>query len=193
MIASFRNAGNLTEESFHLHAKLVSLIEESPVRVDAYERLLANIDSIVKHGYQTAGFSTADRATPEREMLINGAIPPVLQPAVTSILCNTMPLIRPGVDRLRLFVADYSWLGISDDDMTEKFRKSYDVDIVKRTVVPAKNGVSGKAMQPKRRCVRCCSVSEDVNAPRSVPALRMLAKTAILRSCPCGGSWALEK
>lgn len=155
--------------------------------MDVCEKFFSNIDSAVKRAYQDAGFSAADKATPERELLTTGAIPPVLQPAIISILVNTVPAIRPEIDRMRLYLHDYSWLGICDDKMTAKFAQTYDVDVLKRTIVKNDNP------KAKRRCVRCCSISGDVSSPRSFASFRMLAKTGMLRTCTCGGTWYIER
>lgn len=194
MVTSFRNATNLTTESFHLYSRIVSLIEESPIKVETFEKFLASIDSVVKHAYEDSEFSPADRATPERELLTTGNVPPVLQPAVSGVLTTTVSKIRPDVDRLRLYTYDYSWLGICDDRLTERFAQMHTVDTLNRTVINLDDGgPNNKGAQPRRRCTRCCSVSEDVGPPQSIPALRMLAKTGILRWCSCGGIWVVEK
>lgn len=187
LVASYKAATNLTPESYHLCSYIVSLVERSPIKVDVYEKFLSGVDSAVRHAYQDAGFNAADKATPERELLTTGAVPPVLQPAVTSILVNTVPIVRPETDRMRLYTHDYSWLGICGDRMTAKFTKSFDVDVLRRTVV------RNDKPKAKRRCVRCCSVSEDISSPKSFALFRMLAKTGMWRTCTCSGTWFLEK
>ncbi|KAL1954471.1 hypothetical protein VTO42DRAFT_1147 [Malbranchea cinnamomea] len=187
LVSSYKSATNLTPESYHLCTKIVSMVEESAIKVDVYEKCLAGIDSAVKHAYQDAGFSPADKAISERELLTIGTIPPVLQPAVCNILANTVPMIRPEIDRMRLYLNDYSWLGICDDRMTAKFTQTYDVDVLKRSIVKR------DGLRAKRKCVRCCSISEDLSPPRSFASFRMLAKTGMLRTCTCGGNWVIEK
>ncbi|PGH30262.1 hypothetical protein GX50_06980 [[Emmonsia] crescens] len=185
---TFKAANNLSGESYQLFASINNAIEQSSLKTDVCEKMLAHIDSLVTRSYQAAGFGNAERNAPEREMLITCSIPPVLQSAVTSILTETMPLIvRPEVDRMALALYDYSWLGIGDDKRTELFKRTHDVDILKRNV--------GRLLDPtvaKRRCVRCCEISEDVSFPRSVSMYRWIVKIGVLRTCVCGGSFAME-
>ncbi|KJF61295.1 RNA polymerase II Mediator complex subunit Sin4, variant 1 [Coccidioides immitis RS] len=189
--SSFRSATNLSNESFGVYSNIVRLIEESPLRVDVYEKFLLSIDNVIKYTYQNAGFGSTDRSTPERDLLITASVPPVLQPAVVTILTNTMTLIRPDVDLLHLCTWDYSWLGIDDDKLTRLFRRRNEVDILKKTITQL-GEPQAKSKQPKRRCARCCAVSEDTTSPKSLASFRLLVKTVVLRTCICGGVWMVE-
>jgi len=187
----FKSATNLNDESLQIYSNIISLIDESPLKVDVYEKILANVDSVVRHAYQGAAFGNADRATPERELLITSNIPPVLQSAVFTILTKTMSMIRPEVDRMGLCLHDYSWLGVGDDKRTELFKRSQEVDVLKKVLIrsdPSPN----KGPQPRRRCVRCCEVS-DVTLPKSVAVVKMLVKLQVWRSCICGGMWGMDQ
>lgn len=187
---SFKSATNLDEESFHLYSTIFNTLEQSPLRVDVYEKILANVDGVVRHVYQSAGYGNGNRATPEREMLITSAVPPVLHPAVGTILRKTMPAIRSEVDRMGLCLYDYSWLGIVEDKQTEVFKRLHEIDILKKISVRA--DLPERERQPKRRCVRCGEISEDLALPKSFFLLRLMAKAGVLRSCICGGMWAVE-
>ncbi|OJD18828.1 hypothetical protein AJ78_01160 [Emergomyces pasteurianus Ep9510] len=185
---TFKAANNLSGESYQLFASISSTIEQSSLKADVCEKMLAHIDSLVARSYETAGFGNAERNAPEREMLITCSIPPVLQPAVMSVLAETMAqIVRPEVDRMALALYDYSWLGVGDDKRTEHFKRTHDVDILKRNV--------SKLLDPtvaKRRCVRCCEISADASLPRSVSMYRWIGKIGVLRTCVCGGSFAME-
>ncbi|EDN06886.1 predicted protein [Histoplasma mississippiense (nom. inval.)] len=185
---AFKAASNLSGESYQLFASINNTIEQSSLKPDVCEKMLTHIDSLVTRSYEAAGFGNAERNAPEREMLITCSIPPVLQPAVMSILTETMPLIvRSEVDRMALALYDYSWLGIGDDKRTELFKRTHDVDILKKNV--------NKLPDPtvaKRRCVRCCEVSEDTWLPRSASMYRLIGKIGVLRTCVCGGTFAME-
>ncbi|EEQ90336.2 RNA polymerase II Mediator complex subunit Sin4 [Blastomyces dermatitidis ER-3] len=185
---TFKAANNLSGESYQLFASINDTIDQSSLKPDVCEKMLAHIDSIVTRTYEAAGFGSAERNAPEREMLITCSIPPVLQPAVMSILTETVPLVvRPGVERMALALYDYSWLGIGDDKRTELFKRTHDVDILKKNV-----GKVLDATVAKRRCVRCCEVSEDTCLPRSASMYRLIGKIGVLRTCVCGGSFAME-
>lgn len=165
------------------------MIAESALKVDVYEKLLAGVENEVKHAYQSAGFTNADRAAPERDLLINGSIPPVLQPAVTAILTKTVPMIRNEANPMYLFLQDYSWLGVGDDKRADLFRRQYELDILRKVLIPLDE--SRGAVQPSRRCVRCCAISEGI-PPKSMAAVKMLMRTVALRACTCGGMWLMS-
>ncbi|EEH45765.2 uncharacterized protein PADG_01915 [Paracoccidioides brasiliensis Pb18] len=185
---TFKAANNLSGESYQIFASISDAIEQASLKPDVCEKMLAHIDSLVARSYQAAGFSNAERNAPERELLITCSIPSVLQPVIMSILTETMPLVvRPEVDRMALALYDYSWLGIGDDKRTELFKRTHDVDILKRNV-----GRLLDASVAKRRCVRCCEISEDVSLPRSVGMYRWIGKIGVLRMCVCGGLFAME-
>ncbi|KAL4782995.1 mediator of RNA polymerase II transcription subunit 16 [Aspergillus varians] len=205
--AGYANAP-LTGDSRIYYTEICQALETSPVRTDVYEKLLAAVDSAVKHAYTGAGFGDNERPGPEKELLVSSRIPPVLVPAVNTILRQTVSLMKDEVDRMAIYMGDYSWLGFSADTRTEAYRRSRDVDIIKKVpITPRNNGTtgllgpaevgnlgakSGTQGHLSRRCVRCCEISEAVYPPRSVLAFRMIYKLGHLRSCICGGMWNLE-
>ncbi|KAI1961732.1 Mediator of RNA polymerase II transcription subunit 16 [Ophidiomyces ophidiicola] len=191
ILSSFRNAPNINNESFEIYSAIMTLIEESPLRVDVYEKLLLSIDNVIKYTYQSAGFGAADRATPERDLLITGQVPAVLQPAVKTILISTLSQIRPDLDLLRLSTWDYSWLEIDIDRMTMSFRQYNEIDILTKVIVQLQDPRE-ILLIPKRQCVRCCAFTEEVMPPKSLALFCLLAKTIVLRTCICGGMFALE-
>lgn len=183
------------------------------MRIDVYEKFLAGVDSAVRHAYHGAGFGDTERPGPEKELLVNARIPPVLVNAVTAIFKSVVPAVKGEVDRLAIYLGDYTWLGFGDDRRTEVYRRTRDVDILKkiplRAVAPepgpgtgtesrnttpsATAANSGKLTgQRIRRCIRCCEVSSDTRPPRSMLSFQMIARLGLLRSCICGGMWALE-
>ncbi len=199
----------LTGDARVYYTEICHALETSPVRTDVYEKLLAGVDSAVRHAYTGAGFGDNERPGPEKELLVSSRIPPVLVTAVSTILRQTIPSMKAEVDRMAIFMGDYSWLGFGSDARTEAYRRSREVDIIKKTPIfravagagtgrlgtlemgdlGAKSGTQGHL---SRRCVRCCEASEAVYPPRSVPAFRMIYKLGHLRSCICGGMWDLE-
>lgn len=188
MSSGFRSATNISNESYTIYYRIVTLIAESPLKVDVYEKLLASIDNVVKQTYQSAGFSNVDRATPERDLLVTGNIPPVLQPAVVTILTKTIPMIRNEANLMQLCLQDYSWLSIGDDQGTRMFKRKFELDILKKIPLTLDDTVK----TARRRCVRCCAASGDVTSPKSWASFRMLVRTVVMRSCACGGMWTME-
>ncbi|KAF3483237.1 uncharacterized protein GIQ15_02561 [Arthroderma uncinatum] len=136
---------------------------DSALKVDVYEKLLASVDNDVKHAYQNAGFTNSDRAAPERDLLITGSIPPVLQPAVTSILTKTMPMVRNEANPMYLFLQDYSWLGVGDDKRTDIYRRRYELDILRKVLIPL-DEPRGTEQRPSRSCGGA-DVNEDSRTP----------------------------
>ncbi|KAJ5091848.1 Mediator complex subunit Med16 [Penicillium alfredii] len=190
------NPASLTGDSRIYYTEICQTLEAAPVRIDVYEKFLAGVDSAVKHAYQGAGFGDAERPGPEKELLVNARIPPVLVPAVATLLRQTVPALKSEINRIAIFLGDYSWLGLGSDKCSTAYRKRRDVDILKKYPLrpPLPVGSEGRVLQPqkKRRCVRCCEVSGDTTLPRSLLSFKMIAKLGLLRSCLCGGMWTLE-
>ncbi|EYE91177.1 mediator of RNA polymerase II transcription subunit 16 [Aspergillus ruber CBS 135680] len=201
------SAANLAGDSRIYYSETCHLLDTSPVRIDVYEKFLAGVDSAVRHAYHGAGFGDTERPGPEKELLVNARIPPVLVNAVSAIFRSVVPAVRGEVDRLAVYLGDYTWLGVGDDKRTEVYRRTRDVDILKKiplrvivpdagsrtnTTTPTNDDNKAGAEQRIRRCIRCCEVSSDTHPPRSLPAFQMIARLGLLRSCICGGMWALE-
>ncbi|KAL2817830.1 mediator complex, subunit Med16 [Aspergillus granulosus] len=198
----------LTGDAHVYYTEICQTLDASPVRIDVYEKFLAGVDSAVKHAYTGSGFGDNERPGPEKELLVSSRIPPVLVNAVSTILRQTIPAMRGEMDRMAIYMGDYSWLGFGMDARTEAYRRSREVDIIKKTPVAGVPNVDGNGNNNsgrrsgtgsgtlqgflRRRCVRCCEVSEAVYPPRSVLALRMIYKLGHLRACICGGMWNLE-
>ncbi|OQD89518.1 hypothetical protein PENANT_c002G09063 [Penicillium antarcticum] len=189
------NPASLFGDSRIYFTEICQTIETSPVRIDVYEKFLAGVDSAVKHAYQGAGFGDAERPGPEKELLVNARIPPVLISAVATLLRQTVPALKMEINRMAIYLGDYSWLGFGNDSRTALYRKQRDVDILKKCPLrpPLLLGSDGRvAPLKKRRCARCCEVSGDTSLPRSMLSFKMTAKLGLLRSCLCGGMWILE-
>ncbi|KAI2769069.1 hypothetical protein DTO012A8_5909 [Penicillium roqueforti] len=189
------NPASLLGDSRIYYTEICQTLESSPVRIDVYEKFLAGVDSAVKHAYQGAGFGDAERPGPEKELLVNARIPPVLTTAVATLLRQTVPALKSEINRMAIYLGDYSWLGFGNDRRTALYRRHREVDILKKCPLrpPLPLGNDGRvAPVKKRRCARCCEVSGDTNLPRSLLSFKMIAKLGLLRSCLCGGMWVLE-
>lgn len=198
--AGYASSVALAGDARIYYAEICQTLESSPVRIDVYEKLLVGVDSAVGHAYHGAGYGDAERPGPEKELLVNARVPAVLVTAVATTLRQTVPALKPEIDRMAIYLGDYSWLGIGADPRTEQYKKKRDVDALKkiplRAVLPADHGGNQSSKHPssqrRRRCARCCEVSGDIHPPRSLLSFRMIAKLGLLRSCLCGGMWALE-
>ncbi|KAB8271841.1 mediator of RNA polymerase II transcription subunit 16 [Aspergillus minisclerotigenes] len=190
----------LTGDAGVYYAEIYRTLDTSPVRIDVYEKLLAGVDSTVRHVYHGAGFGDNERPGPEKELLVNGRIPPVLVTAVSTILRQTVPALKPDIDRMAIYMGDYSWLGLGSDRRAELYRRTRDVDIIKK--IPFRSTAStgsdeaqsGKhnPSQVRRRCVRCCEIMCGAYPPRPQLSSRMMYKLGYVRYCICGGGWTLE-
>ena len=219
--AGYATATTLSGDARVYYAEICQTLDSSPVRIDVYEKFLAGVDSAVRHAYQAAAFGEAERPGPEKDLLVHARIQPVFVPAVATVLRQTLSAIKPDIDRMAIYLNDYSWLGFGDDSRTELYRRTRDVDVLKKVplrhaITPAglKNGNSNEEnarynnnnnnnVAPpadyaasqifrRRRCVRCCEVTGDIRFPRTMLAFQMLLKLGLLRSCLCGGMLAVE-
>ena len=112
-------------------------------------------------------------------MLISGAVPNELVPVVERLLTNSIPGLRKEVDVAELYFADASWLGLSDDQLTLRWKKEHVLDGMRKVEL------SGRARS--RRCARCCAVIEDLLPARGVSNFLLNFQ----RVCFCGGSWVV--
>lgn len=191
------------------YGEICQMISKSPVSIEVYEKLLSNVDSAVRRAYESVGWGENERPGPERDLLVSCRIHNVLVPAVLGILQATLPAIRPEIDYMAIYLADYSWLGVrAGDRRTEYLRRTRPIDIIKKSPIrptlgstpgpaPTPNQDGGKpsgqtAGRGRRRCTRCCEISGDVSMPRTVLWFRYIILVGTIRQCPCGGLWALE-
>lgn len=130
--AGYATSATLSGDARVYYGEICHALDTSPVRVDVYERLLAGVDSAVRHTYQAAAFGEAERPGPEKELIVNARISPVFIPAVSTILRQTIAALKPEINRMAIYLGDYSWLGFGDDPRSELYRRSRDVDILKK-------------------------------------------------------------
>lgn len=121
--------------------------------------------------------SEAERTDIEKKMLISGSVPPKLWPAIESLLTKTLKFVGDDINRAALYFHDISWIGLSDDKASDRWRKEHQLDIVRKTEVPTRAKV--------KRCTRCCSVMED-SAPQKGTTGYLVN---LRRYCVCGNWW----
>jgi mediator of RNA polymerase II transcription subunit 16, fungi type len=153
----------LSPEAALAFSRMAEIVESSPLRMEPLEQLLSGVDKIIQQSYQLSGMSDRDKADTERFILSHGQIPAVLQDVVPRILQDVLPTTRAKMDRLSLYMEDYSWLGIREDRKTKAFKRDYVVDVHRKRVLRRKG--LGKV----RRCVRCGSVSAELVRVRHWP------------------------
>jgi mediator of RNA polymerase II transcription subunit 16 len=174
-----------------------------------YEKFLNSVESAIKDAYQRAGFGDDERRTPEKDLLVNSRIPAVMIPVIVSLFKQTIPAIKTEIDQMSIYLTDYSWLGFCNDRRTEHFRRTRQVDIVKKVSLRGFNLSNNNIIEPnitsevtsngnkagsssRRRCVRCCEITGDPSSPRSMLYFQLTLRLQLIRNCLCGGMWTFE-
>jgi len=171
----------LSPEALPAFLRMAALIEASPLKMESLEQLLSGVEKLTHQFYHMAGMSDRDKADTERFILAHGQIPDVLLEVVPRILQDVLPMTRGRMDRLALYMEDYSWLGIREDARTKAFRRDFVVDVHRKRVLRR------KGLDRVRRCVRCGSVSADMVRMRHWP---QYLQTQMLR-CVCEDVFAV--
>lgn len=156
---------------------LEAIFEDSPVTVTQFERLLTVIDHSIKDLYVSSQTTVIDRKIIEKEMLISATVPVILMPVVESFLTRTLDEFRAEVNELELYFTDISWLGLSDDERSDAWKREHVLDMLRKVELP-----KGARL---RRCTRCCAVMEDVYPSRGTSFWMLTMQ----RTCYCGDWW----
>ncbi|KZF26413.1 hypothetical protein L228DRAFT_257858 [Xylona heveae TC161] len=166
-----------SSEHWQALLRIAEGLEESPVPIVLFDRVLNEMDQAIKSAYQGSGMSDAERNQAEKEMLIHGDIPDALVPVISRLLTDTLNKIAMEMDPAEIYFVDHSWLDLSDDLRTDAYRRQHRVDAIRK--VP----LSGSATL--RRCTRCCLYMEDFIPQRTgwLSGLQM--------RCLCGNLWML--
>ncbi len=171
----------LSPEAAPAFSRMAELIEASPLKMEPLEQLLSGVDKMVQQFYQVSGMSGRDKADTERFILSHGQIPEILQDVVPRILQNVLPMTRAKIDRLSLYMEDYSWLGIRGDRKTKGFKRDFVVDVHRKRIMRR------KGLGRVRKCVRCGSISADLVRMRHWP---QYLQTQVVR-CVCEDVFAV--
>ena len=172
---------------------LVSILRNSPVQFMPFERMLTAFDGKIKEAYQNSGLDEIERTRVERQMLVEGAVPEMMMPAVNFLLTTLVDSLREEIDLAELYFSDFSWLdlggenendvrdGSTDNGAATVLRKRSQekkpkVDVLRKIILKPEAKV--------KRCLRCHTVIED--APF---ALRNRAMQQLMRTCLCGDWW----
>ncbi|CAL8583760.1 hypothetical protein XPA_009378 [Xanthoria parietina] len=176
----FRNINGETMQSRPpnpVGRELRVLFTRSPVPPQLFEKIIADVETSIRSIYESNQMSEAERTDIEKKMLISGSVPPKLWPAIESLLTKTLESVGDDINRAALYFHDISWIGLSDDKASDRWRKEHRLDIVRKTEVPTRAKV--------KRCTRCCSVMED-SAPQKGTTGYLIN---LRRYCVCGNWW----
>ncbi|KAL8760778.1 MAG: hypothetical protein Q9184_003063 [Pyrenodesmia sp. 2 TL-2023] len=180
----FRNLGvEITQQRPHnpTWRELGSIFSKSPVPLQQFERVLAEVDANVRGVYESEQIPEADRKEIEKGMLITGFVSPRLWPAVEALLTKTLKSLREEVDVAELYFHDASWLGLSDDKASDRWRTEHRLDVIRKVELSKRARL--------RQCTRCCSVMEDTPPPNWTAGLLV----NMWRTCVCGNWWMSMK
>lgn len=156
---------------------LEAIFQESPIKLDQFERLLSHLDNSIRQCYQKSQISDTERKEVEQDMLISAEVPEVLMPAVNHLFTELLERLKGEVDMSDLYFLDVSPLGSSDDRGSDEWKKEISLDAIRKVKI----GKDAKV----RRCTRCCSVMEET-APMAGASVWMFT---FQRTCFCGSHW----
>lgn len=164
-----------------LFDELGAVFNKYHVTLSHFDRILSEVESIIKTTYISSQMSDAERKNAEKEMLVAATVPSVLVAVLESFLTVSLDGLRAEVNEAELFFADISWLGLSDDRRSDAWRKNHVLDVFRKVELPRGATI--------RRCTRCCAVMEHV---------RMLHggnswSANMQRACLCGAWWMMTR
>ncbi|KAL8633552.1 hypothetical protein Q9189_000705 [Teloschistes chrysophthalmus] len=157
--------------------QLITLLSKPPAALHQFEKIFADVENAIRQVYDNERLSDAERRDIEREMLISGCIAPRLWPAVKVLFTTTLDVVMKENNLADLFFHDISWLGLSDDPESDRWREKHRLDVIRKIELPMHARI--------RRCTRCCSVMEDIPPPRGAAGWLI----NMWRSCICGNWW----
>ena len=131
-----------------LFDELGAVFKKYHVSLIQFERILTELDSIIKTAYVSSQMSEADRKSAEKEILIAATVPSVLVPVLESFLTFSLDNLRAEVNEAELFFTDLSWIGLSDDRASAAWRKDHMLDVLRKVELPREAKI--------RRCTRLC-------------------------------------
>lgn len=192
-----------------VYNNIANLTSSSPVPVKKFEELLGATNIAVKDAYMIAGLSSVPapgqppnmtnshhekRGKLEQMMLYGRDLPIELQPAMLTIMNDTLIKLQREIDQQKLFCYDFSILKIHPSHIAPRSRGLLGLTCNFLRTPLGKFPLSPEILStnvenPKerryRRCVRCATVMEDIVSRN--PFLLMLLSNA--RKCACGGVW----
>lgn len=187
------------------YQRMQQAISSSLVPAAEFERMLNTLGADIKQAYSTFLPAMLRQATNppqgkqidlmiktsqiqmELMMLLTRLLPPPFTPLIKKFFVEDLKAMRERTDPARLFFANFSALGVQDDQgslAAKVARGGAYYDIFKRAEL--RLGTPG--MRAWRRCVRCPLVMEDA-APAHRPGVAYVLSQQ--RKCSCGGSWGL--
>ncbi|RCI15524.1 hypothetical protein L249_3518 [Ophiocordyceps polyrhachis-furcata BCC 54312] len=184
------------------YLRMQQVTTSSLINVSEFEKLLNTLGADIRQAYQTilpsriksgpnppqgkqleAAIKTA-QVQFEVGIMLTSSPPMAFLAVLKKLMCHDVGAFRELTDPAALFFADYSMLGLLDDEMSLSARRASSVSIDLFRKIELKPG----GLRPgRRRCARCTAVMEDVYVSKA-------GFTFILsqqRRCSCAGHWTL--
>lgn len=181
MLSTELRSGQTHGAQRQLSDELGAIFRKYPVTLMHFERILSEFDTMIKNAYISSQMSDADRKNAEKEMLVAATVPSVLVSVLESFLTFSLDNLRDEVNEAEVFFADISWLGLSDDGRSDRWRKDHVLDVLRKVELPREAKI--------RRCTRCCAVVENVLVLHGTsPWLGNMQ-----RWCLCGAWWMMTR
>ncbi|MCJ1266503.1 mediator complex subunit [Lobaria immixta] len=163
-----------------LFDELGAVFKKYHVTIMQFDRILSELDSVIKNAYVSSQMSEVQRKTAEKEMLVAATVPSVLVSVLESFLTFSLDSLREEVNEAELFFSDTSWLGLSDDRRSDAWRKDHVLDVFRKVELPREAKIW--------RCTRCGAVMEHVRMLQGSPWSMNLQ-----RWCLCGAWWMMTR
>ncbi|KAL8694350.1 MAG: hypothetical protein Q9218_000987 [Villophora microphyllina] len=109
--------------------ELNTLLSKSSAALHHFEKIFVDVENSIRHIYET---KPDERKEIEREMLISGHVPFSLWPAVSTLLATTLDVVMKDFNLADLYFHDVSWLGLSDDPASIRWRKEHRLDVIRK-------------------------------------------------------------
>ena len=162
------------------YRRVEASINQAPINLKSVEETLHEINHHAQEAYNAAGVGELDRRNLEREFLVTGVVPEVLDPLARRLIDTSIDRLveKAGVDTMELFKVDVRPLGLTDDESTKEWWKGRRRCAFRKIDIPP-------SVKKYRRCARCLRVTEEFTDPRTTPA--WIGK--LQRQCVCGSAW----
>ncbi|RDA83029.1 hypothetical protein CP532_6884 [Ophiocordyceps camponoti-leonardi (nom. inval.)] len=184
------------------YLRMQQVTTSSLIKVTDFEKLLNTLSSDIRQAYHTilhnrlkngpnppqgkqleAAVKTA-QVQIEVGVMLTSSPPIALMPVLKKLMGHDVGVFRGLTDPAALFFADYSLLGLLDDEMSLSARIASGVSVDLFRKIELKPG----GFRPgRRRCARCTAIMGDVYVSKA-------GFTFILsqqRRCSCSGHWTL--
>lgn len=156
--------------------KILVQLQSMPIKFDAFERLLSEIDTNMKELANSNQWDNSARSVMDSELIRHAKLPDAFaKNIVPQLISSIQRNVLPGADVPVLYFYDTTWLGLDEAAFP------YLVDgLRKRVILPSED---------TQKCTRCGLVSvRFTDLPKGTAQWLQIFH----KQCACGGSWIFE-